>query len=1575
MNTSHHSLLRKITTAAIVMLAGIGAAQAGPSTTIVISQVYGGGGNSGATYKNDFVELHNISNTAVVVDGWSVQYASSTGSSWQVTNISGTIQPGAYYLVQESAGSGGTTNLPTPDATGSINMSATAGKVVLCNNITAQTVTNPTNSAVVDFVGFGTATTYEGSGAAPAPSNTTSDTRLNNGSTDTNNNAADFGSAAGTVTPHNSASTIYRPIAKVAPETAADGSGATIVLQTVGVGNSLTAYAITRSTTGTFAANTAATWSLTNETGGIVDSDLVPSGDSKSAVFTPHAEGSAVIHVAINQLDSVDSGVITAMQSTPPSAVASVDAQTATDGQTITITVTVTPGTNPASSGLTVVGDLSAIGGSSTQAFTAGPNNTFTYQTTIPATLAGGVDNLTFSVSDAQSRNVSTNLNETIRGNLVIFHTNDTHARVTPHKWIVPSHTSGTTPVFEDVGGIAYMGAKVLSLTTAQPDALVLDGGDVSEGNPVGDWNGPGNATGSYGDGTIVDYFKMLDTKLKAIPGRGGRGLDAMVVGNHDIRDTTYFQNMLAASSQFPVLSINICNKGTHTPYYKPYTIVNVNGNKIGIVGYTTEASDSPESAVNNMIDVVKCDWSSSDSTKIHFKDIVNDLRTNQGCNMVILLTHMGHSGLCTVTSDNPTPILVDDGTVKLPEIAVTGHWHTYSDTIWQPTSLNYKTIFTEAGSFQHYVGELRVDGLGKYMSSTYYPLRNSAITPDPDIASYLDNRKTQYAAATPTPPYGLDQVIGYTASDLLLDNYMKWWSADEYPWSGNNTAGNWICDAMQWKATSLFGQCDLSIESGGGVRSDIVTGPVTYTNIYETFPWPDDTLYVVNMTGQEINNYFQQHGCDVALSSNWHVTAYDGNPTEITYNGQPIDMSKTYKVAINSYMYLHDTVPFSDQNPQTSTYLARTALVDYTSQFGQNNPYNAGPSRYTLNTDFSGGYRAVVTMMNDADSSTSFDDGFIRFLSALPETLGHRGTPQVPTDLVNADGTMNRANRLVENEWYRSYLGFRAGVLKPGDIVEIWGKGSFYQGDPEFVDSEGVQSDGVEFKIVGHDDSLALPTYFSSIGGFYDQVHKNHYVKFFAKKTGTSSVTDNNGTTIAVQDVTAYSAKTLPGNVGDLLMLTGVPTSENYALRFRCDNAVLASSVGVTNYPPDSQVAAVTPVQSAAPLALQATAQIAPGSGQNFYTLEPVADAQVISGSADTNSGASTNLFVQSSNAGPYQDERSWLRFDLSSIPAGSTITSAKLNLFCWRTTGASLPTSVNGGNDDTWAEAGITWNNQPTFGTALDTQTLISGLVNNTYAWDVTSYAQTKFTGNKLVSLVVKAVAEDATDSTPPSYGFDSKEYNSNHPYLQVITPATGTPASVSQVQYYYRYSMDNTNWGNWTASQTANFAPWTANFNYPQGEGYYELYSIATDSNGTVEPAPPYGDVSVFFAPSATNIAPDGATLNGTLNPNGADTTIHFEFGTDATYGQSTASTDIGTAGSATPFSLDVSGLQQNTIYHYRLVSVTNGVTTDFPDQTFTTAASVPLAPLWGRIALPVALLLAAASFGLARRKKSA
>jgi len=206
------SMLRFYTLALATLALGIAfsssqAAYAQGSPNLVISQVYGGAGCGTAgcsTYKNDFIEVYNRSAAPVSLNGFSVQYAAATGTAWQVTTLPNfTLQPGQYFLVAESTGANGVNNLPTPDATGTIAMSATAAKVALVNTTTALSGACPVSASIVDLVGYGaTANCFEGAGPAPAPSTTTSDIRNGGGSVDTNVNSADF--TAATPTPRNS---------------------------------------------------------------------------------------------------------------------------------------------------------------------------------------------------------------------------------------------------------------------------------------------------------------------------------------------------------------------------------------------------------------------------------------------------------------------------------------------------------------------------------------------------------------------------------------------------------------------------------------------------------------------------------------------------------------------------------------------------------------------------------------------------------------------------------------------------------------------------------------------------------------------------------------------------------------------------------------------------------------------------------------------------------------------------------------------------------------------------------------------------------------------------------------------------------------------------------------------------------------------------------------------------------------------------------------------------------------------------------------------------------------------------
>lgn len=216
--------MKKIFTIAFLLFSIFSFSQ---STTVVISQVYPGGGSSSptVTYKNDYVELHNISAVTQDITGFSLQYGSATGnfgaSATQIFAFPGTvtIPAGGYLLVQlGTAGTGGA-NLPvTPDFTSTnLSMSAASGKVALINGTTGvgcgATATPCTIPAAnfIDVVAYGASNNGEGgttvNNGVALPANTNGAVRKSNGCTETDNNNADFDVIVNPV-PRNSASPV-----------------------------------------------------------------------------------------------------------------------------------------------------------------------------------------------------------------------------------------------------------------------------------------------------------------------------------------------------------------------------------------------------------------------------------------------------------------------------------------------------------------------------------------------------------------------------------------------------------------------------------------------------------------------------------------------------------------------------------------------------------------------------------------------------------------------------------------------------------------------------------------------------------------------------------------------------------------------------------------------------------------------------------------------------------------------------------------------------------------------------------------------------------------------------------------------------------------------------------------------------------------------------------------------------------------------------------------------------------------------------------------------------------------------
>ena len=210
---------------------------------VVISQIYGAGGNSGALFRNDYIELYNSTSDDVDLTGWSVQYSSAAGTTWNPTPLTGTIGAGRYFLVRES---GGTNGVPLPpfDSSGTVSMAAGAGKVALVNNTNPLSGDCPAASLLVaDFVGYGAAATCaEGSGPTGTLSATTAAMRLGDGAIDTDDNAADFDVA--TPRPRSAAGIPPTGTGMATPQTVATG-GSSLLTVTVTPGSLPTSTSLT----------------------------------------------------------------------------------------------------------------------------------------------------------------------------------------------------------------------------------------------------------------------------------------------------------------------------------------------------------------------------------------------------------------------------------------------------------------------------------------------------------------------------------------------------------------------------------------------------------------------------------------------------------------------------------------------------------------------------------------------------------------------------------------------------------------------------------------------------------------------------------------------------------------------------------------------------------------------------------------------------------------------------------------------------------------------------------------------------------------------------------------------------------------------------------------------------------------------------------------------------------------------------------------------------------------------------------------------------------------------------------
>ncbi|WP_409252056.1 cell wall-binding repeat-containing protein [Bacillus sp. SCS-153A] len=385
---------------------------------------------------------------------------------------------------------------------------------------------------------------------------------------------------------------------------------------------------------------------------------------------------------------------------------------------------------------------------------------------------------------------------------LTIMHTNDTHAHL---------------------DNVARRITAIRDLRAERSNSILLDAGDVFSGTLY--YN-------KYKGLADVKFMNMI-------------GYDAMIPGNHEFDDgPAAFANFIK-QAEFPIISANIDfsadedlgplaqeNIGTPGEGGKiyPATILDVNGEKVGVFGLTTE-----ETAIL-----------SSPGDTVKFEDYLKKAEETvamleaEGINKIIALTHLGYNYDVTLGE-----------TVEGIDIIVGAHSHTkLSEAVEIEKEGNADpTIVVQANEYSKFLGDLQVsfDANGVLIDGSWDEnlidlneeddQGNYVIEADPEAQAELDKLAGPLEEMKQT-------IVGSSAAFLNGErNNVR---------TGETNLGNLIADAMLEKAQQNGGSATIAIQNAGGIRASIDEGPITLEEVLTTMPF-GNTLVTLDLTGAEI--------------------------------------------------------------------------------------------------------------------------------------------------------------------------------------------------------------------------------------------------------------------------------------------------------------------------------------------------------------------------------------------------------------------------------------------------------------------------------------------------------------------------------------------------------------------------------------------------------------------------------------------------------------------------------------------------------------------------------------------------
>jgi 5'-nucleotidase/UDP-sugar diphosphatase len=393
---------------------------------------------------------------------------------------------------------------------------------------------------------------------------------------------------------------------------------------------------------------------------------------------------------------------------------------------------------------------------------------------------------------------------------LIVVHTNDLHGQILPR---------------EGSGGMAELATAI---RRERPD-LLLDGGDMFTGTMISD-----------------EFFgKPMVEILNKI------GYQAIALGNHEFDYGIAELRSRLKEAKFPVLSANV----TGLPEVQPFTILNVKGLRIGVVGLTVQALAN-ETHPKNLKTIKTTNVADA------LREALPKVRPQ--ADLIFVVAHVSFEEQVLIARTFPEIRLI-----------IAGHPH-----VSRTTEIG-QTLIVETGSRAQNVGKIEIRLNGKdieSMTSQMIPVRGLA--KDPEIEAVIAPYEKQISARAA-------ERLGEALGNLVESRTQE------------SPLNNFIADALRDYAGT-----QVAFQNTGGIRASLRKGPITHGDLFEVLPF-QNTVVKMSLSGAQLKRILGRRILAVSgIKVSWDMTRQPPDQlTSVTLsNGQPIQDSTIYTIAVNDF-------------------------------------------------------------------------------------------------------------------------------------------------------------------------------------------------------------------------------------------------------------------------------------------------------------------------------------------------------------------------------------------------------------------------------------------------------------------------------------------------------------------------------------------------------------------------------------------------------------------------------------------------------------------------------------------------